>query len=78
MEVQFVEVVRNQKQRLLPAFGALLAGKTNFFFDFLPRLLERIGEHCHVFVRAFDIIERRFLSVTQINLSGSDFSPIVI
>jgi hypothetical protein len=60
VEIELGEIVGDQQERFLAAFGAVALGGGNFGFDIAPGLIEGIGKQGHIFVRPFDGVKRRF------------------
>jgi hypothetical protein len=70
MQVEFSEIVGDQKKSLLAPVGSIAIGGCNLSLHVAPGFFEGFGEHSNVLVRSFDIVKGRFGLITHKYASG--------
>lgn len=71
MEIQLIQVIGNQQERLFAAVRSFPFRGRHLFVYLASRLVEGFGEHGYILVRSFYSVERRFLCIAHgVRLSG--------
>jgi hypothetical protein len=60
VEIEFGEVIRDEKESLFAAGCAIAIGGRNFSFHIAARFFQGVGEHGYVLVRSLNIVKGRF------------------
>jgi len=76
MQIQFGKIIRDQKERLLAAFRPIAIRGCNIRFYVPTGFIHRFREQRNVFVRALDIVKRRFGFLAHV--TPSDRPPVAV